>query len=101
VSSHGARQLDSAPAPILVLPEIRKAVGNEFPLFFDSGLQSGEDILKALNAGADFAFFGRTLQFAIAARGEVGLNQLWDVFTDELSIGMAQTGITDVNQLYI
>ena len=101
VSSHGARQLESAPAPISVLPEIRKAVGNEFPLFFDSGLQSGEDILKALNAGADFAFFGRTLQFAIAARGEVGLNQLWDVFTDELSIGMAQTGITDVNQLYI
>ena len=47
VSSHGARQLESAPAPISVLPEIRKAVGNEFPLFFDSGLQSGEDILKA------------------------------------------------------
>ncbi len=100
VSSHGARQLESAPAPIAVLPEIRAAVGDDFPLFFDSGLRSGEDVLKALNSGADFAFFGRSLQFAIAAAGEAGLAQLWDVFTDELSIGMAQTGITDVRQLY-
>lgn len=100
VSSHGARQLESAPAPIAVLPEIRAAVGDDFPLFFDSGLRSGEDVLKALYSGADFAFFGRSLQFAIAAGGEAGLAQLWDVFTDELSIGMAQTGITDVRQLY-
>ena len=100
VSSHGARQLESAPAPITVLPEIRAAVGDDFPLFFDSGLRSGEDVLKALNCGADFAFFGRSLQFAIAAGGEAGLEQLWDVFTQELSIGMAQTGVTDVRQLY-
>lgn len=100
VSSHGARQLESAPAPISVLPAIRAAVGDAFPLFFDSGLRSGEDVLKALNEGADFAFFGRSLQFAIAAAGEAGLEQLWDVFTDELSIGMAQTGNTSVNGLY-
>ncbi len=100
VSSHGARQLESAPAPISVLPDIRAAVGDDYPLFFDSGLRSGEDVLKALNMGADFAFFGRSLQFAIAAGGEAGLAQLWDVFTEELSIGMAQTGITAVTQLY-
>ncbi len=94
VSSHGARQLESAPAPITVLPEIRQAVGPDFPLFFDSGLRSGEDVLKALTAGATFAFFGRSLQFAIAADGQAGLNQLWSVFTDELSIAMAQTGLT-------
>ena len=93
VSSHGARQLESAPAPITVLPQMRAALGDDYPIFFDSGLRSGEDALKALTQGANFAFFGRILQFAIAARGEAGLNQLWDVLTDEMSIAMAQTGI--------
>ncbi len=93
VSSHGARQLESAPAPFTVLAEIRAAVGPHFPLFFDSGLRSGEDVLKVLHSGADFAFFGRILQFAIAAGGEAGLERLWDVLSEELSIAMAQTGI--------
>ncbi|MFK7940933.1 MAG: alpha-hydroxy acid oxidase [Roseovarius sp.] len=96
VSSHGARQLESAPAPILALQDIRRAVGDSFPLFYDSGLRSGEDVLKALNAGADFVFFGRVLQFAIAAAGEAGLQRLWDVLSDEMSIAMAQTGQTSV-----
>jgi L-lactate dehydrogenase (cytochrome) len=93
VSSHGARQLESAPAPFLMLPEIREAVGPEFPLFFDSGLRSGEDALKAVVSGADFVFFGRLLQFAIAAGGEEGLTQMWSVLSDEMSIAMAQTGM--------
>ncbi|MCP5074512.1 MAG: alpha-hydroxy-acid oxidizing protein, partial [Rhodobacteraceae bacterium] len=54
VSSHGSRQLDSAPAPILALNAIRKAVGDAFPLFYDSGMRSGEDIVKAYAMGADF-----------------------------------------------
>lgn len=93
VSSHGARQLESAPAPFDVLPKIREAVGPEYPLFFDSGLRSGEDVLKVLYAGANFAFFGRILQFAIAAGGEPGLIRMWDVLSDEMSIAMAQTGL--------
>ena len=94
VSSHGSRQLESAPTPITVLPQIKAAVGAEFPVFYDSGLQSGEDVLKAINQGADFTFFGRALQFAIAAGGEAGLHQMWDVFSEELSSAMAQTGKT-------
>ena len=96
VSSHGARQLESAPAPFAMLPRIRAAVGADYPLFFDSGLRSGEDALKTLKNGADFVFFGRVLQFAIAAGGEAGLHQLWQVLSDEMSIAMAQTGIRDL-----
>ncbi|MGC1503882.1 MAG: alpha-hydroxy acid oxidase [Sulfitobacter sp.] len=99
VSSHGARQLESAPAPINVLPDIRDAVGPDMPVFFDSGLRSGEDVLKALHAGADFTFFGRVLQFAIAAGGEDGLHALWNVLSEELSIAMAQTGLSNLNGL--
>jgi len=94
VSSHGARQLDSAPAPFAQLPAMRAALGPDYPILFDSGLRSGEDVLKALDAGADFTFFGRSLQFAMAAGGEAGLHQMWDVFSEELSIAMAQTGRT-------
>ena len=93
VSNHGARQLESAPAPMQVLPAIRAALGTGYPIFCDSGFRTGEDVLKALTQGADFVFFGRILQFAIAAAGEEGLHRLWQVLTDELSIAMAQTGI--------
>ncbi|MEX0282166.1 MAG: alpha-hydroxy acid oxidase [Arenibacterium sp.] len=94
VSSHGARQLDSAPAPINALKTVRGATGQEPAIFFDSGIRSGEDVLKALALGADFVFLGRILQFAIAAGGEEGLHRLWDVISQELSIAMAQTGLT-------
>ena len=94
VSSHGARQLESAPTPIEMLVKIRAEVGSDFPLFFDSGIRSGEDVLRALHQGADFVFLGRILQFAIAAGGEPGLHRLWTILSDEMSIAMAQTGHT-------
>jgi L-lactate dehydrogenase (cytochrome) len=96
VSSHGARQLESAPAPIAVLPDIRAAVGPDFPLFYDSGLRSGEDVVKAYGRGADFTFLGRVLQFAIAAGGEEGLAALWQVLRDETSLTLAQIGATSL-----
>ncbi|KIC17379.1 MULTISPECIES: alpha-hydroxy acid oxidase [unclassified Leisingera] len=96
VSSHGARQLEATPAPIEMLRKIRAAVGPEAPVFYDSGLRSGEDVLKALTVGADFVFIGRILQYAIAAAGEPGLEQLWNALSEELSIAMAQTGRTSI-----
>jgi L-lactate dehydrogenase (cytochrome) len=96
VSSHGARQLEAAPAPVEMLSQIRAALGPEVPLFYDSGIRSGEDVLKAMSQGADFVFLGRILQFAIAAAGEAGLERLWDALSQELSIAMAQTGQTSL-----
>jgi isopentenyl diphosphate isomerase/L-lactate dehydrogenase-like FMN-dependent dehydrogenase len=99
VSSHGGRQLDAAPPPILQLPKIRAAVGDTFPVFYDSGLRSGEDVVKAFAMGADFTFFGRSLQFACAANAEAGLQQMWDVFQAETSLTLAQLGVTSMDQL--
>ncbi len=93
VSSHGARQLESAPAPIDMLKSIRTELGPELPIFYDSGIYSGEDILKALTQGADFTFVGRILQFAIAAAGEAGLERVWDILGEELRNSMAQVGM--------
>lgn len=94
VSTHGGRQLDCAPAPILALKAIRKAVGPDYPLFYDTGLRSGEDVVKAYHMGADFVFFGRAMQFAIAAGGRDGLAQFWNMLADETGLTLAQIGRT-------
>ncbi len=99
VSSHGGRQLESAPAPILQLARIREALGPGYPLFYDSGMCSGEDIVKAHAVGADFVFLGRPLLFAIAAAGESGLAELCDVLVKETSITLAQLGVTSLEEI--
>ncbi|MEM7524343.1 MAG: alpha-hydroxy acid oxidase [Pseudomonadota bacterium] len=98
VSSHGGRQLDAAPPPILALRDIRAALGPDFPLFYDSGVRSGEDVVKAYEMGADFVFLGRILLFAIAAGGEAGLQTLSDVLSEEIEITLAQTGRTSLRR---
>ncbi len=99
VSSHGGRQLDSAIQPIIALRKIRKALGPNYPIFFDSGIRSGEDIVKAYAMGADFVFLGRPMLFAMAANGETGLEQLWDVLMDETSLTLSQIGKTSMTGL--
>ena len=94
VSTHGGRQLDCAPAPIIALKRIREALGPDFPLFYDTGLRSGEDIVKAYHMGADFVFFGRAMQFAIAAGGRDGLDQFWNYLAEETGLTLAQIGRT-------
>ena len=99
VSSHGCRQLDSAPPAILALRDIRAIVGPDYPLFYDTGIRSGEDIVKAYVMGADFVFLGRILLFAIAAGGIEGLRVLWDILSQEVSLAMAQLGVTTIAEL--
>ena len=99
VSTHGGRQLDSAPAAISVLPEIRAAVGREYPLIFDSGLRNGEDVAKALALGADFVMLGRPILYAIGAEGETGLVSLLRIMAEDLDIALAQLGLTEPGQL--
>ncbi len=96
VSNHGARQFVCTPSPIEVVPKFRDALGAHYPIFFDSGVRSGDDVLRALVSGANFVFVGRILQFAIAANGEAGLLQMWKVLEDELSIAMAMVGLSQL-----
>ena len=99
VSNHGGRQLDSAPAAIHALPRIRQAVGDGYPLIFDSGLRCGEDIVKALALGADFVMLGRPLMYAIGAAGAPGLAKLFDILTEEISVTLAQLGRRQIEQI--
>ncbi|MGB7298588.1 MAG: alpha-hydroxy acid oxidase [Burkholderiaceae bacterium] len=99
ISTHGGRQLDSAPAAITTLTPIREAVGPAYPLVFDSGVRSGDGIVKALAMGADFVMLGRPFLYALAAGGKSGLAQLINLLTDDISRALAQIGLTDVNDL--
>ena len=96
VSNHGARQLDSAPSSISMLPAIRAAVGPDYPLLMDGGVRSGEDIVKALAAGADFALLGRPFMFAMGADGARGLARFMDGLAEEIAIALAQVGLRRV-----
>ncbi|MDC0739127.1 alpha-hydroxy acid oxidase [Cognatishimia sp. SS12] len=99
VSSHGGRQLDSGVPPIHALPLIRQAVGPDFPVFYDSGMRSGEDIIKAYALGADFVFMGRPFSFAIAAAGAKGLADYIDSLKADLHIALAQIGCRNMAEL--
>ncbi len=99
VSNHGGRQLDSATASINALPLIRKALGDNFPILFDSGLRSGSDILRALALGANFVMFGRPLMYAIGADGARGLRRIINLIKEELSTNLGLVGLTDINEV--
>jgi L-lactate dehydrogenase (cytochrome) len=97
VSNHAGRQFDAAPATIDVLPEIRKAT--RLPLIFDSGIEGGLDILRALASGADFVMLGRAFHYALAALGPSGIDHLIDLLTKDLIANMGQLGARTLDEL--
>ena len=99
VSNHGGRQLDSATAAINMLPLIRKSVGNDFPLIFDSGIRSGSDIVRALAFGADYAMIGRPVMYAMGADGRKGLRRIVEIIKEEASTTLGLVGLNDINDV--
>jgi L-lactate dehydrogenase (cytochrome) len=101
VSNHGGRQLDGAPSSISVLPKIVDAVGSQMEVMFDSGVRSGQDVLRALALGAKSCMIGRAYIYGLGAGGEAGVAKALEVISKELSVTMGLCGvnkITDVNQ---
>jgi len=98
VSNHGGRQLDGAPASLEALPAIRREVGPDFPLLLDGGIRSGEDLAKAIIAGADFALAGRAVMYGVAAMPG-GAVQAIELLKTELSQTCAQLGVTSIEEL--
>lgn len=95
VSNHGGRQLDGAPATIDVLPAIVDAVAGGTEVLFDSGITSGQDLLKALALGARAGLIGKAFLYGLGAGGEAGVTQAIELIRKELSTTMALTGALD------
>jgi len=98
VSNHGGRQLDSAIAPLRVLPQIIEAARG-MTVMLDGGVRRGTDVLKTLALGADFVFIGRPFLFAAAVGGEAGVRHAIELLATEISRDMALLGVTDLSEV--
>ena len=99
VSNHGGRQLDGALSAIRMLPSIVRAVGDRTEVFMDSGIRSGQDVLKALALGAKGTFIGRAYIHGLGAMGQAGVTAALEVIRKELDTTMALCGEKDVRNL--
>lgn len=99
VSNHGGRQLDGVLSSARALPAIRDAIGSDLTIFADSGIRSGLDVARMVALGADAVLIGRAFVYALAAKGEAGVDELLQIFAKELHVAMALTGVTSLSQL--
>jgi len=99
VSNHGGRQLDGALSAIRALPAIMDAVGDKIEVHLDSGIRSGQDVLKALAMGAKGTYIGRAFVYGLGAMGEAGVTKTLEVVQKELDTTMGLCGRRDVHDL--
>ena len=96
VSNHGGRQLDGAPSSIAALLPIVDAVGSKIEVWMDSGVRSGQDVLKAVALGAKGTMIGRAFLYGLGAMGEPGVRRALEIIHRELDLTMAFCGRTDI-----
>ena len=96
VSNHGGRQLDGAPSAIAALPAIVDAVGKQIEVHMDSGIRSGQDVLKAWALGARGTYIGRAFLWGLGAAGEDGVLRALHIIHKELDTTMAFCGHTQI-----
>jgi L-lactate dehydrogenase (cytochrome) len=97
VSNHGGRQLDGAESSINALPRIVDAVGSQIEVHMDSGIRSGQDVLKAKALGAQGTYIGRAMLYGLGAMGEEGVAKALQIIHRELELSMAFCGHTNIN----
>ncbi|MGB2195136.1 MAG: alpha-hydroxy acid oxidase [Planktomarina sp.] len=97
VSNHAGRQFSGSPAAIDMLPAVKAAT--DLPIIFDSGIEGGLDMLRALALGADFVMMGRAWHYALGAIGAKGPAHLYDMLVDDLTSNMIQIAATHLSDL--
>ena len=93
VSNHGGRQLDAAPSSISALPGIVDAVRDRMPVFLDSGVRSGADIIRARELGARAVFIGRPALYGLACEGERGVAAVMRLLAADYERDMILSGL--------
>ncbi|GIG21200.1 alpha-hydroxy-acid oxidizing enzyme [Cellulomonas chitinilytica] len=99
LSNHGGRQLDRAPVPLRLLPDVVEAVDGDAEVWVDTGIMSGADIVAALALGADATMVGRAYLYGLMAGGERGVDRAAEILTREVRRTMALLGVTNVDEL--
>ena len=99
VSNHGGRQLDGVPSTAQALPAIADAVGDRLTVLADGGVRSGLDVVRLMALGAKGVLIGRAWIYAMAARGEAGIDHVLRLFEAEMKVAMSLTGCTSVREI--
>lgn len=99
LSNHGGRQLDRAPVPFLLLPEVRKKIGKRAELHLDTGIMHGADIVAALANGADFTWIGRAYLYGLMAGGRDGVDRAIEILNSQIYRTMKLLGVNSIAEL--
>lgn len=99
VSNHGGRQLDGTVSSIRALEPIVREVGDKTEIWLDSGIRSGQDVLKAIALGAKGTMIGRAWVYGLGAMGEAGVTRALEVIHKELDLSMALCGRRDIRDV--
>jgi L-lactate dehydrogenase (cytochrome) len=99
VSNHGGRQLDAVPSTARALPEVVDAVGDQVEVLADGGVRTGLDVVKMVAMGARAVLVGRPWAWAVAARGEAGVQHMLEVIKADIDTALGLTGHASVAAL--
>lgn len=99
VSTHAGYAMDYAPAPLEVLPALKKAAGKDLKVIVDSGITRGSDIIKALCLGADFVFLGRLIVWGLLIGGAEGVEWVLKIIREDMERTMALLGVSSIGEL--
>ncbi|WP_370616882.1 alpha-hydroxy acid oxidase [Mumia qirimensis] len=99
LSNHGGRQLDRAPIPFHLLPEVAREVKGSTEIHLDTGIMSGADIVAAIALGADFTLIGRAYLYGLMAGGRPGVDRTIDILTTQIERTMRLLGVSSLDQL--
>lgn len=99
VSNHGGRQLDGAVSTAVALPAIADAVRGDLTILADSGVRTGLDVLRMLALGAHGVLLGRAWVYALAARGQAGVETMLDLIEREMRVAMSLTGCRRIEEV--
>ena len=99
LSNHGGRQLDRAPVPFRLLPEVVREVGKDATIMVDTGIMNGADVVAAVALGAKFGLVGRAYLYGLMAGGREGVDRMIEILSDEVIRTMKLLGVSSLDEL--
>ncbi|AFR48217.1 L-lactate dehydrogenase [Gordonia sp. KTR9] len=99
LSNHGGRQLDRAPIPFHLLPEVAREVGADTEVMLDTGIMSGADIVASVALGARFTLVGRAYLYGLMAGGEAGVDRMIEILGEQIARTMRLLGVASLDEL--
>ncbi len=99
LSNHGGRQLDRAPVPFQLLPEVAREVGADTEILLDTGIMSGADIVAAIALGARCTLIGRAYLYGLMAGGQAGVHRVIDILAEQIERTMRLLGVSELAEL--